>query len=125
MILRLVAYFAWTIKFNLVEEMAYHSLHQNKNKCQNIVRGCRETGKPSWISEISVLPTIALVEETERTEKFVGSLEQRSFTEAQEQTALQEQCVCHLSDMTKGVDRLHREWAAVEEGKPLSRLEGK
>lgn len=89
--------------------MAYHSLHQNKNKCQNIARGCRETGKPLCFLDISVLPTIDLVEETEHTEKFVGSLEQRSFTEAQEQTALPEQCVCHLSDMTKGVDRLHRE----------------
>ena len=56
-----------------------------------------------------MLLTVALVEEAEHPEKSVGSLELGSFTEAQEQTALQEQCVCHLSDMAKGADRLHRE----------------
>lgn len=96
-------------RFNFVEGMAYHSLHQSKNKCQNIIRGFRETGEPSRFLEISVLPTVALVEAMEHTEKFVGSLEPGGFTAGQEQMALQEQCVCHLSDMAKGVDRLHRE----------------
>lgn len=38
--------------FNFVEDLAYHSLHQNKNKCQNTVR-----------VEIHVLPGTALLEE--------------------------------------------------------------
>lgn len=50
-------------QFYFVEEVAYHSLHQNKNKCQNTVRGCRETGEPLWFLEICVLPGVALVEE--------------------------------------------------------------
>jgi len=96
-------------RFNFVEEMAYHSLHQNKNKCQNIVRGCSKTGEPSWFLEIGVLPAVALVEEMECAEKFVGSLEPGSFRDAQEQSALQEQRVRHLSDRAKGMDRLRRE----------------
>lgn len=71
-------------RFNFVEGMAYHSLHQSKNKCQNIIRGFRETGEPSRFLEISVLPTGALVEAMEHTEKFVGSLELGGFTAGQE-----------------------------------------
>lgn len=96
-------------RFNFVEEMAYHSLHRIKNKCQNIVRGCRERGEPQWFLEISVLPMVALVEKMEHAEKCVGSLEPESFAEAQEQSALREQRVCHLSSTAKGVDGLHRE----------------
>lgn len=67
-------------RFNIVEQMAYHSLHQNKTKGQNIVRGCRETGEPLWFLEAGVLPLVALIEEVEHTEKFVGGLEPSSFT---------------------------------------------
>lgn len=97
-----------TFRFNIVEQMAYHSLHQNKTKGQNIVRGCRETGELLWFLEAGVLPPVALIEEVEHTEKFVGGLELGSFHKAQEQTALQQQCVPHLSDMAKGVGGLHR-----------------
>lgn len=58
----------FAFRFNFVEGMAYHSLHQNKSKCQNIVSGCRERGEPPQFLEISVLPAVALVEEMEHRE---------------------------------------------------------
>ncbi|XP_066051758.1 collagen alpha-1(I) chain-like [Chamaea fasciata] len=98
--------------------MAYHSLHQNKNKFQNTVRGCRETGEPLWFLEIHVLPGIALAEEMGYPEKFLGSLEPGHFTESQSRLLYRD--VCHIPDVAKSVDRLQSE--LLENGKSLKRL---
>lgn len=58
-----------------------------------------------------MLPVGEQAEETEHAEQSVGSLEAGGFTEAQEQSAVEEQSLCHLSDTATGVDvdGLHRQ----------------